>query len=267
MPHPTWTPGIKQPMPYTGTYEMFDPTVAPKPDCYAMVVSSFVPRPIALVSSLSTEGHHNVAPFSYFNAVGHNPVNLTIGCNRSPSRQGGKKDTLINIEETGEFVVNIMSDWWVEAANHTCGDYDRGVDEAALSGLTLLPAERVKAPRLAESAVHMECKLRQIVEVPAPDGTPSIAIVIAEVVMFHVHEAVAGRSPQGKLVVNTVPLRPISRLGGTQYATTGTIFDIGRPVMEEAHLGPAQYTASYKAALEKQGKDKDGEQDQQPQKQ
>jgi flavin reductase (DIM6/NTAB) family NADH-FMN oxidoreductase RutF len=95
-----------------------------------------VPRPIALTSTLSSSGIRNVAPFSYFNIVAHDPPTIVIGICKSPN--GNKKDTLVNIEETGEFVVNIISDWMVEAANHTCGTFPPEIDEMELRYLFLI---------------------------------------------------------------------------------------------------------------------------------
>jgi flavin reductase (DIM6/NTAB) family NADH-FMN oxidoreductase RutF len=87
-------------------------------------------------------------------------VQVAVSCCRSAARQGGFKDSLENILETGEFTVNMMSLWFVEAANHTSGNYDRGISEFDVAGLTPLQSEVVKPPRVAESAVHMECQLR-----------------------------------------------------------------------------------------------------------
>jgi hypothetical protein len=87
-------------------------------------------------------------------------LQVAVSCCRSGARNGGLKDTLVNILETREFVVNIMSAWFVESANHTCGNYDTRINEFQVAGLTQLASEVVKAPRVAESAVHMECLLR-----------------------------------------------------------------------------------------------------------
>lgn len=132
----------------------------------------------------------NLSPYSYFGAMGHDPplvctthsclhcfttagtllcqlsdsriahAQVAVSCCRSGVRGGGKKDTLANILATREFVVNIMSEWFVEAANHTCGPYDAGQNEFEIAGLTPLPSVAVAPPRVAESAVHMECTLR-----------------------------------------------------------------------------------------------------------
>lgn len=104
-PHPEWVPGAPQPPPYAGApganMIALDPAEVDKAAMYAFVISAVVPRPIAFVSSLSASGERNLAPYSYFNVMGHNPPVVTIGVCRSPLRGGGKKDTLQNIEETG----------------------------------------------------------------------------------------------------------------------------------------------------------------------
>jgi flavin reductase (DIM6/NTAB) family NADH-FMN oxidoreductase RutF len=113
-----------------------------------------VPRPIALTSTLSVDGTRNIAPFSYFNIVSHDPPHVALGICKNPD--GSKKDTLRNIEDTKEFVINIMSDWYVESANHCCGNFAPEEDELQRSGLmNPIPSQVVKPCRLAESAFHM----------------------------------------------------------------------------------------------------------------
>lgn len=100
----------------------------------------------------------------------------------------------------------------------------------ALSGLTPLASQKVKPPRVAESAVQLECVVRQVYDMSAPGGTTGgSTVVIGEVVMWHVAEGVAGKSPSGKLVVDILKLKPISRLGGNTYGRTNNIFDLPRP--------------------------------------
>jgi len=246
MPHPHWKPTDPQPHPFpTDVYIEYDTARETKSSAYPLAISVITPRPIALISSCNKEGQFNLAPYSYFNCVGHDPFTLVIGINRSGTRGGGKKDTLANIEETGEFVINIMSEWFVEAANHACGDFDSSVDELALAGLTPIASKRVKPPRVKESAVHMECKLVQVIDTPNAAGQPALAIVIAECVMLHVHEGVAGRSPSGSLVVDPIRMRPVCRLGGTMYGRVNELYNIGRPNSKQAHVGPADYTPPF----------------------
>ncbi|KAL4444869.1 hypothetical protein ABPG77_003919 [Micractinium sp. CCAP 211/92] len=230
-PHPDWRPPQKQPPPFPGSeMHTVDPAQTTSDVLYPLIISAVVPRPIAFVSTENSEGVGNLAPFSYFNVMSHNPPHVAIGFAASSLRPHGRKDTLVNILETGEFVVNIMSEWFIEAANHTCGNFDYGDNEMEISGLTPLPSVKVKPPRVAESALHMECVLRHSYELKDPrSGKATGTIVIGEVLLMHVHEGVAGRSPSGKLVVDIEKYQPMSRLGGNTYARTSGLFDLPRP--------------------------------------
>ena len=127
-----------------------------------------------------------------------------------------------------EFTVNIISDWFVEAANHTCGNYDPGVDEMSLSGLTPLPSTRVKPPRVQESAVQMECVVKHKYEAKGYAGEDTATVVVGEIVMFHVHEKVQKSTPSGSAYVGLEELQPISRMGGNTYGRSREGFDMPR---------------------------------------
>ncbi|GFR41511.1 hypothetical protein Agub_g2206, partial [Astrephomene gubernaculifera] len=233
-PHPGWRPGDSQPcpLPDATNFLAVDADVTPSSELYPLVISAVVPRPIAFVSTVDADGTVNLSPYSFFNAMGFNPPTVAIGLCHSPGRPDGKKDTLHNIELTGEFVVNIISEWFIEAANHTCGDYPPGVDEMRLAGLTPLPSTKVRPPRVAESAVHMECKLRHIHHVHDASGAVSTSIVIGQVLAYHISSAVAARSPSGKLVVDLTRLAPVARCGGFTYARASELYDMPRPDRE-----------------------------------
>lgn len=230
-PHPGWTPGQPQPSPYADLkFITVDPAQLGGPACYPLVISAGVPRPIAFVTSVSADGRvHNLAPYSYFNMVAHDPPHVAIGMCHTPAKQGGKKDTLTNIQQSRQFVVNIISDWFIEAANHCCGMFDYGEDEMQLAGLTPLPSERVLPPRVAESAVQLECELAHEYEVINSKGDVSTTVVIGRVVLAHVNEGVAARTPTGKLMVDFNKLRPMCRLGGDTYGQVTATFDLPRP--------------------------------------
>lgn len=125
--------------------------------------------------------------------------------------------------------MNIMSDWFVEGANHTCGDFPPEENEMELSGLTPMPSDKVKPPRIAESAVHMECKLKQVIELEDDDGKVTTDVVIGRVVMFHISEGVYSKSPSGNHCVDSAKLLPISRLGGLDYGRVTEMFHLDRP--------------------------------------
>jgi len=175
------------------------------------------------------------AHYDLFLQVSHNPPLVVLGCCRHSGRPKAadgtpaKKDTLQNIEETREFVVNIISDWFVEAANYTCAPFSRGVHEMLLSGLTGAPSSVVAPPRVAEAAVSLECRLEKVVEFEDSAGTPTVSVVFGRVVMIHANEGVLEASPTGKVVVDVQALRPMSKIGGHGYAHLGGLFEIPRP--------------------------------------
>lgn len=228
-PHMSWKPGEKQPPPgaLDTDHVRLDP--ATLKSCYSLIISAVVPRPIAFVTSTAPDGTVNLSPFSYFSAVGHDPPMLAFSVCRNGD--GSKKDTLVNVEANGEFVVSIMSEWFVEAANHTCGRFPPDVDEMAVSGLTPAESTVVVPPRVKESAVNMECKVRHTYDIVNRKGKVTTTVVFGEVVMFHVfrhlvNEAGAG---EGKPTVKLEGYKPISRLGGNTYALLGSVFDLARP--------------------------------------
>eukprot|EP00878_Enallax_costatus_P025705 GHUV01027528.1.p1 GENE.GHUV01027528.1~~GHUV01027528.1.p1 ORF type:complete len:209 (+),score=40.50 GHUV01027528.1:316-942(+) len=114
-PHPDWVPGQHQPPPFDpDNRHVIDPATVPEAEIYPLVISAIVPRPIGFAATMAADGSVNLAPFSYFNVLSHNPVIVAFGVSRSALRSGGKKDSFQNIEETKEFTINIMSEWFVE---------------------------------------------------------------------------------------------------------------------------------------------------------
>jgi flavin reductase (DIM6/NTAB) family NADH-FMN oxidoreductase RutF len=197
-----------------------DPKTVPAPVSYRLLVGSVVPRPIAFVSTRSTAGVNNLAPFSFFNAVcGDPPVVLFCPVWRDPM-----KDTLANVRETREFVVNIVNEDIVEQMNACSAEVPANVDEFAMSGLTPLASDLVNAPRVAESPVSMECKLLQIVEISAqPMGGN---IVIGEVLRFHVDDRIIDA---GSYKIDAEKLRAVGRMSGYDYTRTRDRFSLVRP--------------------------------------
>jgi len=194
-----------------------------------MFISTIVPRPIALVSSMSVKGERNLAPYSYFGAMNHNPPTLAFSCCRNRNgeeKYGFAKDTLRNIKETKEFVVHIMSKWYVDVANHCCGPYKFEDDEFVISGATPVPSKMVKPPRVREAAVQMECKLEALHEIKDSSGMVKATMVIGRVVLFHYHASVLDDKT---MTVDLDKLQPISRLGGNTYGQSFGCFDLPRP--------------------------------------
>ena len=204
---------------------IIDPANTPASDVYRAMIRSVVPRPIAWVSSVSADGTHNLAPFSFFMAISADPPTLAFAPGRR-SRDGGKKDTLRNIEETGEFVVNVVGEDLAEEMNETATDYPDEVSEFVEAGLTPVPGDVVRAPRVAESPVNFECRKYDIIPV-GPDGTGGAALVIGEVVRIHIDERVLR---EGK--IDPELLRPIGRLGGMEYTRTRDRFVMVRKKLD-----------------------------------
>ena len=187
---------------------------------YKLMIGAIVPRPIAFVSSLSADGIRNLAPFSFFNGVCSNPPIITFST--TVRKDGQRKDTLNNVEATGEFVVNIVSEDFAEKMNLCSADVPPSVDEFAISGLTPIPSDLVKPPRVQESRIAMECTLVQIVHLNQEPGGGSI--VIGEIVRFHIADELFEN-----FRIDPEKLRAVGRMGGPTYTRTRDRFDLVRP--------------------------------------
>jgi len=187
----------------------------------AVLTGVIVPRPIAFVSTMSPDGEVNLAPYSFFNAVSYS--NVVFSSSRHVENKS--KDTLRNIEETGEFVVNIVVDSIAEAMNATAAEYPEGEDEFEIAGLTHAPSQIVKPPRVAESPVNIECKLDQIVQIES--GAHEHGLVIGTILLMHVHDDVIDghRIDQAKLMAT-------GRMAGNMYCRTNDRFEMVRPVYD-----------------------------------
>lgn len=190
-------------------------------DVYHLLIGIVTPRPIAWVTTVDPEGRVNLAPFSFFNAFSGNPPVVVF----SPTlrRDGGKKDTLRNVEATREFVLNAAVESLAEKINLSSKDLPYGESEVDLTGLKLLPSMKVRPPRIAETPVTMECKLMQIV--PLGKGPIAGNLVIGEVLVMHIDDAVL--DTKGR--IDPRKLQTISRLGGDFYCRTTDLFEMKRP--------------------------------------
>ena len=202
---------------------IFDPTKIPFQETHKLMIGSIVPRPIAFVSPLSKDGKNNVAPFSYFNGVCSKPPTIMF----APARRGWdgeEKDTLINIRDTEEFVVNIVSEPFAEKMVMCSTDFDSDVDEFIESDLTPVPSQKIAPSRVGEAKVSFECKLNQIVEIG--DGTAGSGfVVIGSIVLFHIDDDVYDN---GRILLNK--LQPLGRLAGNWYTRTTDILKIIRKI-------------------------------------
>ena len=198
---------------------LFDFSAIPARERYKLLVSTVTPRPIAWIVSQDAQGLNNAAPFSFFNAFAGDPPVVGIGIgSRKP---GQAKDSRANIRETGQFVVNLVSEKNAEKMNITAIEFEPGVDELVQAGLTTLPSVRVKPPRIAESPVAMECELIQIVDLG------ETGLVLGRVVAMHVHDEFV--LDVSKNYIDTPKLKLIGRMHGTGwYARTSDLFEMPR---------------------------------------
>jgi flavin reductase (DIM6/NTAB) family NADH-FMN oxidoreductase RutF len=195
----------------------------PAQEAYKILLGAVAPRPIAWVSTISAAGVTNLASFSFFNGICSNPP-AVLFCPSNPVDRE-VKDTLHNVRETRQFVVNIVNESNVEKANLTSATYPFGVSEFEEVGLTPLESAVVRPPRVAESPIHLECELMQIVEVgePAPG---SGNVVIGRVVYAHVAEEAWN---DARHHIDIGKIQPVSRLARNNYAPVREVFSIKRP--------------------------------------
>ena len=199
---------------------IIDPHKSTVKDIYKLMSGCILPRPIAFVSTISKSGIPNLAPFSFFTGITSQPPTLCISVARK-GPQALKKDTLVNIEETGEFVVNTVSEFFVEKMAVTGQDFPAEVNEFSEAGLTEEKSTIVKPPLVKESLISMECKLHKIVEVgPARPGAGFL--VIGEIVLFHIADEIY---LDGKIDVQK--LKPVGRLAGYDYMSLGRVYTVG----------------------------------------
>lgn len=226
-----WSPGTPSPSPHGAAFVSYTPDSLKS--SYHLMISGIQPRPVAFVSTIDPEtGVGNLAPFSYFGAMSHDPPTLCVGiCNKAEAE---KKDTLRNIEATGEFVVNMVSSWFLDAANHCSGNFDRSVDEMLLSGLHPLPSDVVRPPRCAESAFQMECKVIGRQEIFNAAGQHTTTIITGEVVKFHVSRELVEEQREGVPRIRSgAAYEPMGRLGGDTWLHTASAAteDLPRPAV------------------------------------
>lgn len=188
-------------------------------DAYRLLTSAVIPRPIAWVSTLSSAGVPNLAPFSFFNVVAGDP--LTVMFSPGSRTDGTPKDSLKNAQETGEFVVNLVDEALAEAMNHTSGAWAHGVSEFEEAGLEPHPSSLVSPPRVAAAPVALECRVSQIVPVAGSDST----LVLGQVLVMQISRDLLGND--GLIVAERY--RPVARLGRSDYSTLGRVFSLARP--------------------------------------
>lgn len=199
----------------------------PIPDRYKLLIGAIVPRPIAFVSTISTQGEHNLAPYSFFNGLGSNPMTLLFCPANNPD--GSEKDTLRNCKPaneggTGEFVVNVATANYANKVSAAAEELPHGHSEFELTGLTPEPAATVTPPRLKESPIAFECRTIQVVRTN-PGAPVGGNLVIGEVLATHVND---DELVNERHHVDAGRLAAIGRMGGLTYCHTDNRFDIPR---------------------------------------
>lgn len=193
---------------------IIDPDTLDPQRRYKLLIGSVVPRPIAWTSTVSREGVHNLAPFSFFTVASRNPPMLCINMGPRADQPPDTKDTLSNIAEMGEFVINIVSLPLSNAMYESSRTHPPKADEFEKAGLAPAPCEVVAAPRVEEAAVSMECLLDRVLQL----GTDHL--VIGRMVRFHVRDELYENGH-----IDVAKLQPLGRLAGN-YTKVETIFEL-----------------------------------------
>ena len=198
----------------------FDPSMNTERENYKLLIGSIIPRPIAFVTSLGSDGTLNGAPFSYFNIVSSNPPMISLAIQRNGGKQ---KDTARNILETKEFVVHIVDQDNVEKVNETAASLPPDQSEIERAQLTPIQSTQISVPGVKEAKVRFECTLEHSVELGGEDSI-GCDLLIGKVVQFHIDESI---QENGR--INPHALGAVSRLAGQSYAKIGEIFELVRP--------------------------------------
>ncbi len=185
--------------------------------------SLVAPRPIGWISSQAASGVINLAPFSFFNAMATHPPVVVFGCN-GVHVEGGVKDTLANIEETGEFVANIATWELRDQMNLTSASVPRTVDEMREAGLDPAPCRLVKPPRVAATPANLECKYLETVSLPSEDPAEPNQALFGQVIGIHIDESIITDG-----MIDMTKFKPIARLGNMDYTVVDNVFTMARP--------------------------------------
>jgi flavin reductase (DIM6/NTAB) family NADH-FMN oxidoreductase RutF len=197
-----------------------DPSNLEWREAHELLVGAIVPRPIAFVATVGKDGVLNVAPFSFFSGVCCKPALVGVGI--EGRRDGRRKDTIINIESSKEYVIAVVTEALAEAMNQASTDYASDVDEFKEAGLTPAKADIVKAPMVAESPVNLECRVVQILEFGSAARRSNF--VIGEVLRVHIKDDLYLND-----AIQMSKLKAIGRLGGQLYCRTTDLFEMERP--------------------------------------
>ena len=186
---------------------------------YKLLSGSIIPRPIAFVTTQNLKGI-STQPRLVFNVVNHTPPMIAIAVQRT---KGNRKDTSINIEQSGEFVVHITDEAIVNDVNETAAPLEYGVNELKRTSLSMIDSDLIKVPAIKEAKVRFECKLHQIVQLGNKDNGSDL--IIGEIVVYHIDEEVYFEDSK----IDANQLNPVARLAGNDYSLLGQTFTVNRP--------------------------------------
>lgn len=201
-----------------------DPTKIPQPELHGILLTAVAPRPICFASTIDKKGNVNLSPFSYFNVFSSNPPILVFSPARS-GRDNSLKHSHQNVKEVPEVVINIVNHNIVEQMSLASTAYEKGVNEFVKSGLTEIPSDLVKPPRVGEAPVAFECSVREVIELADTPGAGNM--IVAEVKRIHINESYL---TEGNL--DTEKLDLVGRMGGSWYvkANGNALFEIPKPI-------------------------------------
>ena len=195
---------------------------------YSPLKACVVPRPIGWITTMSAAGVVNLAPFSFFNVLSYDPPFVMFSAG-SHEEDGGKKDSVLNVEATGEFVYNMATWAQRDQMNRTALIVEHNVDEMAATGLDSLPSRLVRPPRVKGSPVHFECRLHQILVLPGHKPSSEHHVVIGRVAAVHIDDAAL--TDDGR--IDVLKIRPIARLGYKDYTSVESIFQMEKRTPED----------------------------------
>ncbi len=187
---------------------------------YKLITGIVIPRPIGWISSISENGVENLAPFSFFNAISHDPPHIVFCASTHPD---SNQDTLNNILQTKQFVVNMVTEEVLEKMNLTSAAIPSHESEFDFAQLTPIASTLIKAPRVQESPIHLECELvhHYSIENHKEGGA---TLVVGKVVMFHINDEILNENYK----LDSTKYQPISRLAGANYSKIGEVISIKR---------------------------------------
>ncbi len=200
---------------------LIDASTISTADIYHALLSLVTPRPIAWVTTVDAAGQVNLAPFSFFNAVGASPPVVAFAPALKPD--GAKKDTLFNLGEVPEFVLNAATIEFADQVNASSTSLPHGQSEAEFVGLALEPSLKVRPPRLVAAKAHIECRVRQVIALG--DGPNGANLVLGDVLAIDVNDDVLGADGR----IDPRKYQTIARMGGEWYCRATDLFTLKRP--------------------------------------